>query len=132
MYWSPFTGEVALLGTVLRIALVADVAPQLVAFDPVHAKADHHTVVQFGATATDSQARGADGLAVDAGDTRDGADGRGLHKGGNDFNLLVAGKDVHGLDPWLRIGPKPDSGKTARNPLYSPEWSLLRGSIPGL
>ena len=38
----------------LRVSLVADIGPQLVAFDPVDAKADHHAVVQFGAAAPDA------------------------------------------------------------------------------
>ncbi len=54
-----------------------------------------------------------DGVAVNAGQTLNAPDTHALAEGGDDFNLLVAGEDIHGLDPWFWIGPKPDSGKTA-------------------
>jgi hypothetical protein len=40
-------------GPFLRI--VADIEPQLVAFDPIHAKPVHHAVVQFAGTSPDRQ-----------------------------------------------------------------------------
>ena len=41
-----------------------------------------------------------DGLAVDAGEARDGALAEAFAQGGDDLNLLFAGKDVHGgLNP---------------------------------
>jgi hypothetical protein len=94
-------------------------------------KSNHHAVVQLGAPAPHAKRKAANGATVDASDPTHGADAEAVTQRSDDFNLLVAGKVVHGLDPWLWIGPKRGSGKTARNPLYSPEWSLLRGSIPG-
>jgi hypothetical protein len=37
---------------------VANVGPQLIAFDPMHAKPDHHAVVQFGKTTSNRLAVG--------------------------------------------------------------------------
>ena len=51
---------------------MADIGPQLVTFDPVHAKADHHAVVQFGAAATDAKRQARDRLAVGAGEAAHG------------------------------------------------------------
>jgi hypothetical protein len=39
------------------------------------------------------------GATVDASDAGDGADAEAVAKGSNNFNLLFAGKDVHGADP---------------------------------
>ena len=61
--------------------------------------ADHDPVVQFLAPATDAKGEAANGLAVAAGQARDGALADALAKGGNDFNLLFAGKVVHGAHP---------------------------------
>jgi hypothetical protein len=52
---------------------------------------------------------------------------------GDDFNLLGERKIVHGGSyPTCGTDPKRDSGKLRGNPLYLPEWSRLRGPIPGL
>jgi hypothetical protein len=111
--------------------LAADERPQLVQFQTAGANADEHPVMQFGRTTAHAGAKAHDCVAVNAGQAFDGADAHALGEGGDNFNLLVARKVVHGLDPWLWIGPKRDYGKTAWNPLYKSKWSLLRGSIPG-
>ena len=93
---------------------MADIGPQLVAFDPVRANADHHAVVQFGAATTDLKGELADRLAIDAGNAGNGADAEAFGQGGDDFNLLFAGEDIHGgPNPSSGDGPKRDSGKTA-------------------
>ncbi|HWM47938.1 MAG TPA: hypothetical protein VNR11_13620 [Xanthobacteraceae bacterium] len=84
----------------LRVALVADVGPQLVTFDPVDVKADHHAVVHLSAATADRERQTRDGFAIRASQARDGALADALTESGDDFNLLVAGKDVHG-------GPNP-------------------------
>jgi hypothetical protein len=87
--------------------------------------------VKFGAAPSDARTKTHDRVAVNAGQAFDATDAHALGEGGDDVNLLFAGKVVHGRNPLVWIGPKRDSGKTAWNPLYQPEWSLLRGAIPG-
>jgi len=114
----------------LRIALVADEGPKLVALDPVDSQADHHSVVQLGAASPDAKRQAGDGLAVGAGEAGDSALADAFTQGTDDFDLLIARKDIHGPNPWC-CGPEArDSGKVERNPLYRSEWSLLRGPIP--
>ena len=43
----------------------------------------------------DAEGQAANGATVDAGQARGGADADAFAKGGNDFNLLFAGKYVH-------------------------------------
>jgi hypothetical protein len=97
----------------LRIPLVADIGPQLVAFDPVHAKPDHHAIVKLGAATANGHREARDRLAICLSEAADGALAHALTEHSDDFNLLLAKKDIHGLDPCLWIGPKRDSGKTA-------------------
>ena len=68
----PNTGETA-CGAFLRVALVADVGPQLITFDPVDVKADHHAVVQLYAAPPDGERQPGDCLAIDVSETADGA-----------------------------------------------------------
>ena len=81
--------------------LLRDERPQLVELDAGRAQADHHAVVQFGASASDLEGQRGDGAAIDASDPGGGANAKAITEGGNDFNLLFARKDIHGLDPWL-------------------------------
>jgi hypothetical protein len=46
-----------------------------------------------------SEGEAANGATVDAGQARGGADADAFAKGGNDFNLLFAGKVVHEAHP---------------------------------
>jgi hypothetical protein len=57
----------------LRIALVADIGPQLIAFDPLNAKPDHHAAVQFCAATPDAKRKARDRLAIGISQTRNGA-----------------------------------------------------------
>jgi len=59
--------------------------------------------VDGGAAVADAGAQPHDGIAVDTSQTLDGADGAALDQGGDDFDLLIAGKNVHGTNPWLGI-----------------------------
>src|SRR5690606_29822473 len=92
----------------------------------------HRLVMQDGAAVTDAAAKPHDGVAMDAGHALNSADRHALGEGCNDFNLLVAGKDVHGPNPQMRDGPTRDSGKTAWNPLYVPDRSFASGPNPGV
>ena len=71
----------------------------LVQFQPARSNADHHAVVQFHAAKADAEGQAANGATVDAGQARGGADADAFTKGGNDFNLLFAGKVVHEAHP---------------------------------
>ena len=66
----------------------------------MHAKPDHHAVVQFGSTAADGERQPGDRLAVGIGEAANGALADAFTERGDDFNLLVARKDIHG-------GPNP-------------------------
>lgn len=81
------------------LLLLADEGPRLVKFQAVHSNADHQTVVQFHAAKPDTKGESCNRLAVAAGQTRDGALADAFAKGGNDFNLLFAGKVVHEAHP---------------------------------
>jgi hypothetical protein len=72
VYWSPNAGETP-GAAFLRVALVADVGPQFVAFDPMDAKPDHHTVVQFSTAPADIEWQPSDRLAVGIGETTNSA-----------------------------------------------------------
>ena len=62
----------------------------------------------WGSSVTDTAAKPHDRVAVNAGHALDGADAHAPGEGGNDFNLLVAAKDVHDrANPSLRVAPKP-------------------------
>ena len=98
VYWSPFIGDVVRLAPALL--LLADVGPQLVQFDPADADADHHAVVQLGAAAADREREASHGLAVDAGEARDGADGQAFQSAAMISICLSRGEVVHG-------GPNP-------------------------
>ena len=63
--------------------------------DPADAEADHHPVMQLGATTSDASAKAHDRVAVNAGDPFSAADRHALGEGGDDLNLLVARKDIH-------------------------------------
>jgi hypothetical protein len=82
------------------LLLLADVGPQLVQLDTADTKPDHYAVVQLGASAPDTSTKAHDRIAMNASDPLDGADRHALGEGGDDFNLPVAGEDVHG-------GPNP-------------------------
>jgi hypothetical protein len=55
--------------------------------------------LQFLAPATDAKRQPGNGLAVAAGQAGDGTLADAFTKGGNDFNLLFAGKVVHEAHP---------------------------------
>ena len=98
------------------LLLFADIAPDFVKLDPADAQANHHAVMQFGTAAPDALAKAHDGVAVDAGQALGGADALALGETGDDCNLLVAGKDIHGANPWVGIGPT--AGNAAPTALY--------------
>src|SRR5262249_22260598 len=99
--------------------------------DPADPKRMHGAVVQASAAHADADAKAHDGVAVDAGHAFNAADATALGESANDLNLLVA-REVHGgPNPSSCEGPKRRAGKVARKSLYLPEWSLLRGPIPG-
>ncbi|MGC1780578.1 MAG: hypothetical protein WBB34_21795 [Xanthobacteraceae bacterium] len=75
---------------------MADIGPELVAFDPVDVKPDHHPIVQFGAPGADGERQPGDRLAVGAGEAAHGALADALTEHSDDFNLLGFGKVVHG------------------------------------
>jgi hypothetical protein len=52
--------------------------------------------VQLHAAASDAGAKAHDRVAVNAGQPFGGTDAHALGKGGDDFNLFVAGEDIHG------------------------------------
>ena len=83
---------------------MAHIGPQLVALDPVDVKADHHAVVQFCAAAADRHRQPGDRLAICLGKAADGALADALTEHSDDFNLLIAGKDVHGGPNPTRCG----------------------------
>ena len=60
---------------------------------------NHQAVVQFHAAHADAKGEAAHGATVDAGQARGGTDADAFAKGGNDFNLLFAGKYVHEAHP---------------------------------
>jgi hypothetical protein len=65
---------------------------------------NHHAVMQFGAPAPDALAKAHDGVAVNAGKALSGANALAFGQAGDDCNLLIAGKVVHGgLNPRLRM-----------------------------
>ena len=75
--------------------------------------------MEASAAATHACSKAHDGVAVNAGQALDGTDATALCEGGDDFNLLVAGKDVHGgPNPTWGTDPKRDAGKIVGNPLY--------------
>jgi hypothetical protein len=80
-------------------------------FDPGNAEADHHAVVQLGAATTDASAKAHDGIAVNAGQPLNPADAHTLAEGGDDLDLLIAGKDpgadAFGPEFRLRHGRNP-------------------------
>jgi hypothetical protein len=88
--------------------------------------------VEFGTANADLKGDASNRLAIGAGQPRRSADADAFAKGRDDFNLFGLRENVHGLDPCLRIGPKPDSGKTAWNLLCLPEWSFASGLDPGV
>src|SRR4051812_23377737 len=90
--------------------------------------------MQFSAAAPEPSAQAHDGVAVDAGEALHGADAHSLSEGGNNLDLLITRKNVHGGPNPSKLGdrPKRDSGKTAWNPLYKPEWSFASGPNPGV
>jgi len=51
--------------------------------------------MQLGAAATDAGTKAHDCVAVNAGQSLDGADRHALCESGDDLDLLIAGKDVH-------------------------------------
>jgi hypothetical protein len=55
--------------------------------------------VQFSTAAPDAERERADRFAVDASYPRRGANTEAVTQGGDDFNLLVAGEDMHGANP---------------------------------
>ena len=97
VYWSPVHGDSR--GST-RFLLAADVRPQLVAFHPVARGCRPSCDRAAPRTTTDASAKRADRLAVNASQPLDGADAAALGEGGDDCDLLVARKVVHGLDPW--------------------------------
>jgi hypothetical protein len=86
---------------------------QFVQLQPRRADANHHAIVQRGAALADAKGECADRATVDAHKSGNGALAEAINESGDNLNLFFAGKDVHGLDPCVWIGPKPDSGKTA-------------------
>ncbi len=70
------------------------------------------------AAAPDFKRKAGDRIAIDAGYTGHSAYAEAFTEGGNDFDLLFAGKDVHGLNPCLGKARSGDFRKTALNLLY--------------
>ena len=63
-------------------------------------KANHHAVVQFGCTTPDTKRQACNGFAVGICEARHRALTNAFTEGGNDLDLLFAGKEVHGgLNP---------------------------------
>jgi hypothetical protein len=114
------------------LLLLANEGPQLVQFQPAGAKADHATIVQLRAAAADPERQAHDCVAVNARKALDGADRHALTEGSDDFDLLLAWKEVHsGPNPtYCGIGPKRTAGKVARDSLDYPEWSFASGPNP--
>ncbi len=104
VYWSPLHGNVFTDDVFL---FAPDECPQFVQLQAASADADKHAVMQLGATTADTRAKAHDRIAVNASQPFNGADRHALSEGGDDFNLLVAGKVVHG-------GPNPSFGEKAR------------------
>jgi hypothetical protein len=78
--------------------------PQFIAFDPVHADADHKPVMQLGAATANLKGELADSLAVDAGHPCRSADAKPLSESGNDSDLLVAERRFMGPIHEFGIG----------------------------
>jgi len=102
-------GRRPVLRSFLRIALVADVGPQFVAFDAVHVQPDHHAVVQFGRAASDGERQPGNCLAVGVGQARDGALTDALTEGSDNLSLLVERKDIHGTGPIRHLRERPEA-----------------------
>jgi hypothetical protein len=117
MAMNAFNGHV-LPGDVLL--LFADERPKLVNLDPADAKADHHAVVQLGATASDPERKGAtvprSALVIRAVARMP----RPSVRAARTAICLSRGRDVHGGSSPTCCGtdPKRDSGKIGRFGLY--------------
>src|SRR5579863_9450057 len=110
---------------------MADIGPQFIALDPVHPDADHHSVMQFGAAATDLISEFADRFAVDASNAGHGTNAQAFGQSGDDGDLLFTRENIHGGPNPTRCGKVPPSGETDRNGVY-PVQSIASGPNPGV
>jgi hypothetical protein len=88
--------------------------------------------VQLGATTAHARAEAHDRIAVNAGQPLNGTDRHALSQSGDDFNLLVAGKVVHGGPNPTFWESGPPCGKLTDLALHCAEWSFSSGPNPGV
>src|SRR5690242_7690698 len=88
--------------------------------------------MQFGTTAPDLECQCGDGATVDAGNSRGSANAQAVAQGGNHFNLLFAGKNVHGGSSPSFWEHEPPCGKLNCQALYCAKRSFSSGSSPGV
>ena len=61
----------------------------------------NRSIVEFDCTETDASRKAHDRVAVNSGQSLDGANATAFGEGGYDVDLLVEGKNVHGANPWV-------------------------------
>jgi hypothetical protein len=97
------------------------------------ADAHHQAVVQLHAPHADAQGQGANGATVDASQAGSSADADAFAKRGNDFNLLFAGKYVHGSSSFCVKGTASrEAGNTAVQGVYCPDGHSQRAHPRGV
>jgi P63C domain-containing protein len=96
---------------------VADLGPQLVALDPLHAEPDHHAVVQLGAAPTDAERQPGDRLWAVAASTVTVSDGPTCYDGAES----QVRTDVSGMYGYREIRPK-DELRRLLEACVSPEF----------
>src|SRR5665213_3943441 len=112
--------------------LAADKCPQLVQLQPANAQAVHGAVMKGSAASADANTKAHDGVAVNARKALNGADAHALGESGDDLDLLVAGKVVHGGSSPTVWECDPPSGKMSQLTLYCAKRSFSSGSSPGV
>jgi hypothetical protein len=84
-----------------------------------------------GAALAYTERKRSDGFAVNASHARNGALRIALAKCGEDVDLFVSGKNIHGAIPCGCGRPWSDAGTSEHFALYEPEGSLARGPFLG-
>src|SRR5258708_3336450 len=76
------------------LLLLADKRPCLIKFQALGTHTDHKAVVKFHTAKANTEGKPGNRLAVGAGKARDRALSDAFTKGGNDFDLLLAGEGI--------------------------------------